>query len=133
MNYRLFLIVLVVYLLVDAVWLRSTSGILYNPVIKSIQKSDIEMNLPGAIVAYLLLAVGVYYFVLEEKYQKNYKKLIFRAGLFGLLGYGIFNGTNNAILKNWNYNVSIIDTCWGITGSIIVSSISNYLNKKLVS
>ena len=119
---------LIVYLIIDSIWLSSSVNSVYRPVIKAVQNSDIKFNMLGAAAAYLLLALGVYYFVLEEGYQSNKKKLIIRAALFGLMGYGIFNGTNNAIFVNWNYRVCIIDTLWGITGSILVSYISNHIN-----
>ena len=128
MNIKLFIIVLIVYLIIDSIWLSSSVNSVYRPVIKAVQNSDIKFNMLGAAAAYLLLALGVYYFVLEEGYQSNKKKLIIRAALFGLMGYGIFNGTNNAIFVNWNYRVCIIDTLWGITGSILVSYISNHIN-----
>ena len=127
MNLKLFIIVLVVYLIIDSIWLKSATNSVYRPVIKAVQNRDIKFNMLGAMVAYLLLTLGVYYFVLEEGYQSNKKKLIIRAALFGLIGYGIYNGTNNAIFVNWDYRVCIIDTLWGISGSVLVSYISNHL------
>ena len=131
MNIKLFLVILGVYLFVDFIWLSSTTKLLYKQVVKAIQNSDIKLNVNGAVVAYLLLAIGIYYFVLEEGKNTKNKDIYPRSILFGLLGYGIFNGKNNAIFQDWNYKISTIDTLWGMTGSTIVSILSNIIIKKI--
>jgi uncharacterized membrane protein len=79
----------------------------------------------GGIVAYLLLAYGLYNFAIVEK-------SVYKGALFGLVVYGIYNFTNLAVIAKYGIYQSLIDTIWGsflcsmIT--LIVLSILKYIN-----
>jgi uncharacterized membrane protein len=75
--------------------------------IQSIQKSPLTMNIAAAILCYFSLVIGLFYFIIKDK------KTIWEAFLLGFYVYIVYETTNLAILKNWTWNIAIIDTLWG--------------------
>ena len=51
--------------LLDSVYLRQT-GMYYNAIVTSIQGSEIHARYVSAFFCYVLLAFGLYYFILRE-------------------------------------------------------------------
>lgn len=68
------------------------------------------INIFSAIFVWLLVcsAIGV------QHNPKNVKTAATYGALVGFVIYGVYNGTNYAILKDWDLSISIIDTLWGI-------------------
>lgn len=113
------LIIFIIFLIIDLPWLFYFSGDLYTNVIKNIQGSSISFRPLSALVAYILLALGIRLFVIDK--VKTIGESIIYGGLFGLITYGIFDFTNIAIFEGWTYKVGIIDMIWG---TIICSAVS---------
>ena len=129
---KLLIIISVIMLIVDGFWL-STMKQFYNNTVTNIQKTAITFKMPGAIASYSLIAIGIYYFVLKDEINKknNCKDILEKAFMFGLVSYGIFNGTNYAILQNWDSKTAIVDTLWGSVMSPTVSYLSYVVYNKL--
>ena len=75
--------------------------------IKIIQKEPFKLNIYSAIVCYILLTLGIYYFVIQN--NLSYKE----AFLLGFIIYGIFDTTTMSIFKDWNPSIALLDTFWG--------------------
>ena len=67
-------------------------------------------------VCYIFLIFGLNYFILDQN------RSVFDAFLFGLVIYGVFDSTNMAIFKKYNWNVAIMDTIWGGTLMALTTS-----------
>ena len=74
---------------------------------KVIQGKEITLDLIPTLMCYVLLLVGIQYFILNER--KTPKE----AFLLGLVIYGVYEMTNKAIFDKWNYKSVVIDTVWG--------------------
>jgi uncharacterized membrane protein len=96
----------VVILLLDSIFLYSM-GPLFKHQIEKVQQSPFRMNYFGAILAYVLLIFGLYWFIIKEN------KGLIDAFLLGIVIYGVYEGTTKALLKKWDYKTMIIDTLWG--------------------
>ena len=79
----------------------------FNKQITAVQGSKIQMNLLGAILCYVALTSGLYYFIIKDK------RSIMDAFLFGLVIYAVYEFTTIALLKNWTWKTVAIDTLWG--------------------
>ena len=123
-----FLIVLVFFLILDAIWFKFSLPS-YQVIVQRIQGSPLELNFLAAAMAYLLLALGVTYLVLPRMVRVNLMDALTYGGLFGLVTYGIFDFTNMALFKNWNLSISLIDMLWGIFNCTMVTYLSMYLIK----
>jgi uncharacterized membrane protein len=75
--------------------------------IKSVQNSNLQINLTGMISCYILLILGLYYFIIKEK------RSITDAFLLGIFVYGVYETTNLSTLTNWKPLTVMMDTIWG--------------------
>jgi uncharacterized membrane protein len=103
---------LVVLFLADMVWLGTMVGRLYRPVLGDILLSGV--NMPPAIVFYLLYPVGLVIFAIAPALRSgNLTTALFLGALFGLFTYGTYDLTNQATLRNWSTTLTIADMAWG--------------------
>jgi len=100
------LTILVIMLLLDSVYLYFTKSI-FGELVAKIQRTAMQFRIEGAIIVYLLLAIGLYYFIVKPGLSA------WEAGLLGLVIYGTFDFTNYAMLKNYDLKTAIMDTVWG--------------------
>jgi uncharacterized membrane protein len=101
-----FLTILFIILAVDSVYLFLTKSI-FGEVVAKIQRTAMQLRLEGAVIVYILLALGFYYFIVKPG------RSAWEAGLLGLIIYGTFDFTNYAMFKNYDLMTAIMDTVWG--------------------
>lgn len=97
----------------DIIWLGVIAKKGYQDTVQKIQGDKLQLRLWSAILVYPLMVWGISKFVLQNDSIKKEDK--WKAGaILGLLVYGVYNGTNHAILKDWSLETSIKDTLWGV-------------------
>ena len=108
--------------------------ILDNIWFKIMDYSDVvtkkPINIKSALLVWLLLcsAIGV------QDRPTSYREAGIYGMLVGLVTYGVYNGTNYAILKNWTPKVAILDTLWGMFVCSMASlSVYYFYHKKMKS
>jgi len=111
----------IVLLLLDYVYISTFSNHFKEQIYK-VQKQPLKMNIRSAILCYILLILGLYYFILKE--NKSLKD----AFLLGIFVYGIYELTTMSLLKEWKWSTVIIDTIWG--GILFASTI--YITRGLL-
>lgn len=67
----------------------------------------------SAGVVYLLLAIGIVYFVLPGTEAMDYLSIFVRGALLGLVIYGVYDFTNHSTLKSWPTVLAATDAVWG--------------------
>ena len=98
----------IVLLAIDAVYLKFIGGPFYSLAVKKIQGNEINFRMYSAVIVYIILITGLYYFVIGP--NKTAKEGAF----FGLVIYGVFDFTNHAILDNYSLSLAMMDTIWGM-------------------
>jgi uncharacterized membrane protein len=118
--------VAVIILALDAVFLTLTKDLFARQVML-VQGTAMKVNIPSAAVCYVLIVLGLYYFVLRHIIVPNATSAAasiqtmrlgdgIRAAFFlGVLVYGVYETTTLAILRNWSPMTAVIDTTWGGT------------------
>jgi uncharacterized membrane protein len=96
----------IIFILLDSIYLYFMSSY-FNNQIKIVQGSTIKLNMVAAILCYISLIFGLYYFILKDK------RSIVDAFLLGLVIYSVYDLTTLALLKNWFVTTAIIDSLWG--------------------
>jgi len=119
---RLLFLTLIVFLSLDFAFLYLMSS-MFNKQIIAVQGSPIVFNLYAAILCYIALCFGIYYFIIREK------KSILDAFLLGIVIYAVYETTTLSLLKNWTFKTAIIDTLWGGTLFALTTFIVYSLNK----
>lgn len=128
---KVILLVIILLLVFDFIWLYSNKN-MYNSLVKNIQGSDIKLNFFGASLAYCCSLIGLLVFsfpLIKYEYQKNKNQSLLLlsikyGGLLGFIIFALFNTTNIAIFKNYNYKIALIDTLWGFFSYSLITYIS---------
>lgn len=104
---------MIVLLIIDIIFIKFVSSNFFVKMIEKIQNKPFKLNITGAIISYFLILLGQYLFV--EPFKKIYskRKYYLNAFLLGIVTYGIFDFTNIAIFRDYEFMPAIIDTLWG--------------------
>ena len=105
-----------ILLLLDIVFFYS-NGPIFKKQIERVQKTSFSMNYFGAMFAYILLIIGLYWFIIKEN------RSLLDAFILGFVIYGVYEGTSKALFKNWDYKTMVIDTLWGGTLTVLTTFI----------
>ncbi len=122
-NLKVYLITVVVFFLVDIVWLGFISKNLYKEYLGHLMAP--KVNWTAAIIFYLLFIAGLVFFVINPALDKDsLKHAILIGGFFGLITYSTYDLTNLSTLKDWPINITIIDIIWGTILNAATSGIT---------
>jgi len=101
-----YLLTAIIFVILDGTYLNLIKGY-FNKQIKSIQGSDIQINIIATGLTYVVLIYGLNYFIIRKH------KSVQEAALLGFFTYAVYELTNLSLFKNWNITTVIIDTTWG--------------------
>jgi uncharacterized membrane protein len=122
---KLFAITAIALLVIDITFLSLVMSKYFNKQIVSVQGEKLQLNIPGAIICYIFLIVGIYYFIIRKE------ESLLNAFLLGFFVYGVYEYTSYSLLKKWNFRTTLIDTFWGgilfMLTAAVVYKIKEYL------
>ena len=110
----------IVFVIIDSIYLTSMK-VFFDKQVNLIQGSNIEMKLIPAVLCYISLVVGLYYFIIKER------KSLFEAFLLGFVIYSVYEFTNWALFKNWKLTTVLMDTLWGSVLFTLTTAIIYYI------
>ena len=122
---RNYVIALVIFLLIDAVWLTVIAKQLYADKLGYLMAP--KPNLLAALAFYVLFILGLLVFVINPALVAGSWVQALVAGLFfGLVTYATYDLTNLATIKDWPLLITVIDLIWGsfVSG---VTAVLSYL------
>ena len=106
----------ILLLVLDFIWIGGYMGGEYKKMIRKIQGSDMQVNIIYAILSYVLMIIGLNFFVIPNINKDNLFNDSLKYGfLFGIVLFGVYDFTAGAVLKNWNLKLAILDILWGGT------------------
>lgn len=107
-----YLSTLVVFVLVDFVWLSTMAARLYRPVLGDILAQNVSVA--PAIAFYLIYPIGIVAFAILPALKSGgvFSALTYGA-MFGFFTYATYDLTNHATLRNWAWQITLIDIAWG--------------------
>jgi uncharacterized membrane protein len=101
-----------VFLALDAVWLLTMYERLYRPAIGHLLQDGFAVAPAAAFYALYILGVVVFA-VLPGHSSGRALVAAARAALFGLIAYATYDLTNQATLRDWPWQVTLVDLAWG--------------------
>ena len=122
-----YLIALVVFTVIDLVWLLVISKKLYKDKIGHLMAD--KANLPAAAIFYLLFIAALVFFVINPAVEKQ--SVLYGLGVgafFGLVTYATYDLTNLATLRDWPVSLTIIDLVWGSFVTGVTGAASTWLS-----
>ena len=115
-----FVTVLIIFSVIDTVWLGYMGDRVYRPLIGEVLAET--FRLVPAIAFYTLYAAGLTIFaVLPGLKTGDWRTALRWGALFGLFAYGTYDLTNYATLKTWGLKITLMDMTWGV----VVSGVSS--------
>jgi uncharacterized membrane protein len=95
------------FVAIDAAYLTSISGH-FRGLVRRVQGGrEMEFDLLAVAACYVALVFAIWYFIIQQK------KGVWEAALLGWSIYAVYETTNKATLKDWSWQMVIMDTLWG--------------------
>ncbi len=117
------LFVLVIFMVIDLIWLGFVGRSLYQKYIGHLLKKDV--NWTAALIFYGLFVLGLTFFAVFPALEaSSLTDALLLGGFFGLLMYATYDLTNLATLEGWSVPITIIDMIWGTFLGALVSSLT---------
>jgi uncharacterized membrane protein len=109
---KLYLPALVVFLVLDALWLGVVARGFYREQLGDLMRPDVRWG--AALLFYLLFIAAVLVFVVLPALERG--SLAYAIGMgafFGLVAYATYDLTNLAVLRGFPAKVAVVDMAWG--------------------
>jgi uncharacterized membrane protein len=125
-----YVVTLLVFSVVDAVWLMNSADLLYRPIIGPILVP--EFRIVPAIIFYLIYIAGLIYFAVAPGLADGkWQTALVKGGLFGFFAYATYDLTNQATLLIWSSKITIADMIWGTFVSGVSSAGGCWITNKI--
>ena len=125
-----YVISIAILLVLDFLWIGFFMKNQYNKQIPQIQKSPMKVNFLYAVIAYILMAVGLVIFVIPNiRPEKRLTDSLYYGFLFGFVLYGVYDFTVAAVISKWNIKTAILDTLWGGAVFFLAAYLGSLLSK----
>lgn len=112
---------LIVFGLIDAVWLSTMGPVLYRPQLGDILLQNIRVG--PAIAFYAAFPVGLIIFAIAPALKTEAISTALIYGLlFGASTYATYDLTNFATLRNWTLQITVADIVYGAVASGVASA-----------
>jgi uncharacterized membrane protein len=111
-----YLAALVVFGVIDAGWLTTMGNLIYRPLLGELLAPTVRIA--PAIAFYLLYPVGITVFAALPAIRSGSLSTALILGLlFGAIAYGTYDLTNQATLRVWPLQITLIDIAYGAVAS----------------
>jgi len=116
----------VVFFALDFVWLSLATPRLYRPQLGDLLAEQPKLGVAAAF--YLAYVVGIIALaVLPGVHDGAVVGALWRGALFGLLAYATYDLTNLSTIRDWPWQVSVIDMVWGSAVTSAVAVVGFYV------
>ncbi len=110
--------------LLDAIWLRWAGPNLYRPALGELLAPAFRAG--PAVLFYLCYIAAMVWFAVRPGLTQGVPYALFNGALLGAIAYGTYDLTNQATMKVWSTNVTLIDIAWGAAATALASGIATF-------
>ena len=96
----------IILLSLDFIYLSANKSAFETQIVH-IQRVVMQVKIWPAVMCYIFLVFGLNYFILRSH------RSVIDAFLLGLVIYGVYDSTNLALFKKWDWKLAMMDTLWG--------------------
>jgi uncharacterized membrane protein len=120
-----YLVTVPVFFVIDMLWLGVIAKPIYNKYLGYIMAENVKWG--SAITFYLLFILGLVFFAIYPALVGgSFWKAVLYGALFGFFAYMTYELTNHAIIRDWPWQIVIIDIVWGTVLGGLVAGIGYY-------
>ena len=121
----LYAICTAVFFALDFVWLSIATPRIYKPQLGNLLAEQPKLGVAAAF--YLFYVVGIIALaIIPGVREEAVVGALWRGALFGFLAYATYDLTNLATIREWPWQLSMIDMVWGTTVTSVVSVAGYY-------
>jgi uncharacterized membrane protein len=125
-----YIVTVPIFFIIDMLWLGVIAKPIYNKYLGYIMSENIKWG--SAITFYLLFILGLVFFAISPALEAgSFWKAVLYGALFGFFAYMTYELTNHAIIRDWPWQIVIIDIVWGTVLGGLVSGLGYYFTKLL--
>lgn len=107
---------------IDAVWLTTMTNRLYKPILGPILADKPDMK--AAVAFYLIYIGGIVLLAISPALKDGgLGRAAMNGAILGFVAYATYDLTNQATLKVWSTQMTVIDIIWGTVLTLSASSI----------
>jgi uncharacterized membrane protein len=114
---KVFLTLIPVIVIIDYIWLARIMSTFYRTELDHLVRKQGDALAPilwAAGIVYICIPLGIVLFVLPRVSQENILLSSLSWGfIFGIVLYGVYDMTNQSLLRNWPLKVTFVDILWG--------------------
>ncbi len=118
-----------IFLMMDGGWLALVGPRLYRPEIGALLAEKIQA--PPAVLFYLIYVAGLVYFAVKPGLTEGTAKAALAGAVLGVVAYGAYDLTCQAVMKTWSTKVSAADIGWGVFASAVAAAAGVALTRTL--
>jgi len=126
MFFKLSLISLVVFIVLDLLWLGIIAKKIYQEQIGFLLNSGMKWQ-PAILFYCLYSAALVFFAIMPALREGNWVSAVLYGGFLGLTCYGTYEFTNWATLRGWPIKIVAYDLLWGTFISAVTSVITFWM------
>lgn len=127
-----YVLVLIVFGILDAIWLSTMGARLYKPVLGELLAD--KVRIAPAIIFYLMYPLGLVIFALVPALRTgSLQYAVVYAALFGLFAYATYDLTNFATMKIWTTQITVIDLAWGTFASGLSAAVAYVASRAVMN
>ena len=119
---------LVTMAVLDGAWLTFATKTIYKPGIGQLMTD--KPVIPAAVLFYLIFVGGLTYLVTLPAVPAGLGYAATRGAVLGLIAYGTYDLTSQAVMRGWPVNVTVIDMIWGTILTAITATVATYITRK---
>lgn len=124
---------LATFLALDLAWIGLVANQFYKRELAGLARMDgdsFAIRLGPALVLYPLIILGLQVFALPRGAGGPLWITTAWGGLFGLIGYGIYDLTNYATLASYTLRLTVVDMCWGVVLASATATVMAWVSTK---
>jgi uncharacterized membrane protein len=113
----------------DFLWLRWAGPQLYRPALGELLAPQFRAG--PALVFYAIYIAGMVWFAVRPGLAGGVPAALLNGALLGGLAYATYDLTNQATLKVWSTQITVIDIAWGAFATALASAIAAWVTIRL--
>lgn len=114
----------------DAIWLRWAGPNLYRPNLGELLAENFRMA--PALMFYAAYIAGIVWFAVRPGLAGGLGAATLNGALLGALCYATYDLTNQATMKVWPVQITIVDILWGAFATGVAATIAAFLAQKVL-
>ena len=127
---KLYLLTIPVFFAIDLLWLGVVAKDFYQNSLGHLLSPAV--NWPAAFAFYLMYIVGIILFAVKPGLEAgSLAKAAVWGALFGFFTYATYELTNLATMRDWPFQVVVVDIAWGTLLCTLVASGSYLIGRWL--